>query len=564
MPDDPERSLPRHCPGSRERDDLELLLAGAYAPVRGFDEPGSVVTLTLPEELRDREVELTDPEGLPLATLARDGTVTALSPVDYGPFRRLHLAPDEAAARHSGRAVVPVHEPLTGQQLDELRDAGPLMLLAFSGTGTSSLSPVGLLRATLVAAELLPDAVVVAAPVPDHGDADADRSLRRRVADRYAQGHPVHRPSPAAEPAGFPDPVQQVIDFDRPPPDEQGLVVFFTGLSGSGKSTIARALVDHLLERGERTVTSLDGDVVRRHLSAGLTFSREDRETNIRRIGWVAAEIARHGGVAVCSPIAPFDETRQDVRRMVTDAGGRCVLVHVATPLAECERRDRKGLYAKARRGEITEFTGISSPYEEPADADLRLDTTGRSVAECLEEVLPLVERPAPDPGGATGSLDPADPFRVLFVCRANICRSAYLELAARERLGGDSVVEVSSAGTHGFTDSPMDEEIAGVLQQRGVDTDGFRSRPLTRSMVERADLVLTVEAQQRSFVLQEVPRAFRRVFTLGQYAHDTPRSYEEDDVADPYRRGREAAELAAARMDELLTRALARIEEER
>jgi sulfate adenylyltransferase len=165
-------------------------------------------------------------------------------------------------------------------------------------------------------------------------------------------------------------------------------VVFFTGLSGSGKSTLARALHDRLLEQGRRTVTSLDGDVVRRNLSAGLTFSREDRETNIRRIGWVAAEVSRHGGVAICSPIAPFDATRRQVRQYVEAAGGAFFLVHVATPLAECERRDRKGLYAKARRGEIPDFTGISSPYEEPADAAVRVDTTGRSIAECLGEVL--------------------------------------------------------------------------------------------------------------------------------------------------------------------------------
>jgi sulfate adenylyltransferase len=146
--------------------------------------------------------------------------------------------------------------------------------------------------------------------------------------------------------------------------------------------------MDRILEQGARTVTSLDGDVVRRNLSAGLTFSKEDRETNIRRIGWVAAEISRHGGLAVCSPIAPFDSTRQDVRGYVDDAGGAFFLVHVATPLEECERRDRKGLYAKARRGEIPEFTGISSPYEEPADADVRVDTTGRSIDEALEDVI--------------------------------------------------------------------------------------------------------------------------------------------------------------------------------
>jgi sulfate adenylyltransferase len=154
---------------------------------------------------------------------------------------------------------------------------------------------------------------------------------------------------------------------------------------------LAQALNDLVLEAGERTVTSLDGDVVRRNLSTGLTFSREDRETNIRRIGWVAAEIARHRGIAICSPIAPFDATRQQVRAMVEAAGGEFVLVHVATPLEECERRDRKGLYAKARAGEIPDFTGISSPYEEPLDATVRVDTTGRSIEDALADVLAVL-----------------------------------------------------------------------------------------------------------------------------------------------------------------------------
>ncbi|HWU33170.1 MAG TPA: adenylyl-sulfate kinase, partial [Marmoricola sp.] len=153
----------------------------------------------------------------------------------------------------------------------------------------------------------------------------------------------------------------------------------------------ARALNDVLLETGDRTVTSLDGDVVRRHLSTGLGFSREDRETNIRRIGWVGAEIARHGGIAICSPIAPFDETRKAVRAMTEAAGGDFILIHVATPLEECERRDRKGLYAKARAGEIPDFTGISSPYEAPDDADLTVDTTDRSIQDVLDEVLAVL-----------------------------------------------------------------------------------------------------------------------------------------------------------------------------
>ena len=128
--------------------------------------------------------------------------------------------------------------------------------------------------------------------------------------------------------------------------------------------------MDRLLKQGLRTVTSLDGDVVRRNLSAGLTFSKEHRELNVRRIGYVAAEVTRHGGVALCAPIAPYASVRAEVRAMV-EAHGRFVLVHVSTPLEACEARDRKGLYAKARRGEIPEFTGISDPYETPADADV-------------------------------------------------------------------------------------------------------------------------------------------------------------------------------------------------
>jgi sulfate adenylyltransferase len=166
--------------------------------------------------------------------------------------------------------------------------------------------------------------------------------------------------------------------------------VFFTGLSGSGKSTIARGLADLLVERGGRKVTLLDGDVVRRLLSAGLTFSRDDRDLNIRRIGYVAAEITRHGGVAICAPIAPYARTRAEVRRMV-DAAGDFVLVHVATPLEECERRDRKGLYAKARAGLIPEFTGISDPYEVPEDAELVLDTSELSPDEAVARVFGLL-----------------------------------------------------------------------------------------------------------------------------------------------------------------------------
>jgi sulfate adenylyltransferase len=226
---------------------------------------------------------------------------------------------------------------------------------------------------------------VVAAPLPAHADPETDHRLGQQVVANYATDGVLG----VSGEGGWPEEIATIVDQDQPGADERGFVVFFTGLSGSGKSTLAQALRDVVLEDGRRTVTSLDGDVVRRHLSAGLTFTRADRETNIRRIGWVAAEIARHRGIAICSPIAPYDETRKQVRQMVEDAGGEFVLVHVSTPLEECERRDRKGLYAKARAGEIPEFTGISSPYEEPDDAVVHIDTTGRTVEDALDELMP-------------------------------------------------------------------------------------------------------------------------------------------------------------------------------
>jgi sulfate adenylyltransferase len=176
----------------------------------------------------------------------------------------------------------------------------------------------------------------------------------------------------------------------RPPRSERGLVVFFTGLSGSGKSTLARALRDALAERGDRTASLLDGDLVRSLLSAGLSFSRADRDLNIARIGYVATEVARHGGIAICAPIAPYAQARQAVRRAVQEVGD-FLLVYVATPAEVCEARDRKGLYAKARAGLIENFTGVSDPYEVPDDADLIIDTSALTRAEALQAVLDLL-----------------------------------------------------------------------------------------------------------------------------------------------------------------------------
>lgn len=177
------------------------------------------------------------------------------------------------------------------------------------------------------------------------------------------------------------------------PRSSRGFTVFFTGLSGSGKSTIARALRIRLMERTGRAVTLLDGDRVRRHLSSELGFTREHRNLNILRIGWVAAEIARHGGIAICAPIAPYEAVRRQVRAMIESAGG-FILVHVATPLETCEARDRKGLYARARAGLVPQFTGVSDPYEPPPDAAVTIDTRDVSVeAACTAVVDALVSQ---------------------------------------------------------------------------------------------------------------------------------------------------------------------------
>ncbi len=178
----------------------------------------------------------------------------------------------------------------------------------------------------------------------------------------------------------------------RPPRHKQGFTVFFTGLSGSGKSTIANALMVKLMEMGGRPVTLLDGDVVRKNLSSELGFSKAHRDLNIRRIGYVASEITKNGGIAICAPIAPYSSTRRAVREEI-EAFGSMVEVHVATSLEECERRDRKGLYKLARAGKIKEFTGISDPYEAPVNAELVIDTENVDVDNCAHQVILKLEQ---------------------------------------------------------------------------------------------------------------------------------------------------------------------------
>jgi sulfate adenylyltransferase len=177
----------------------------------------------------------------------------------------------------------------------------------------------------------------------------------------------------------------------HPPRHLRGFTIFFTGLSGSGKSTIANALMTKLMEIGGRPISLLDGDIVRKNLSSELGFSKEHRDLNILRIGYVASEITKNGGIAICAPIAPYAHTRRAVRETISPYGG-FIEIHVATPLEVCEDRDRKGLYAKARAGIIREFTGISDPYEVPEAPEMVIDTTAISPDLAAHRVLVKLE----------------------------------------------------------------------------------------------------------------------------------------------------------------------------
>ncbi|MBS3820509.1 MAG: bifunctional sulfate adenylyltransferase/adenylylsulfate kinase [Planctomycetes bacterium] len=203
--------------------------------------------------------------------------------------------------------------------------------------------------------------------------------------DRLARGADI------PEWFSFPDVVSE-LRKSYPPRSKQGLTVFFTGLSGSGKSTVANVLLVKLLEMGGRPVTLLDGDIVRKNLSSELGFSKEHRDLNILRIGFVANEITKNGGIAICAPIAPYAHVRKQNRDLIGSSGGY-ILVHISTPLEVCEQRDRKGLYAKARSGIIKEFTGISDPYEEPDDADLKIDTADITPEEAAQQVILHLEK---------------------------------------------------------------------------------------------------------------------------------------------------------------------------
>jgi sulfate adenylyltransferase len=404
--------------------DLELRLV-----VPDVDLPPLEVSAPVDLAAGDR-LALRDGEGVLLADLTAAATVRTGEPV-LGALRgvRLPAHPDAAALRRTPAqlrtalepwdgavSVLATDRPLFTADLDHVADvarSGGVVVALLAG-GVAPTDPahharVAALRAGL--AELPPEVrdrvQLTVLPLP--GTADED--LLRAVLQAYGLRGDVTRPplagspgtaeidgaldaEPSADRSGSPGvgpaAVLQALRRVHPPRSEQGLTVFFTGLSGSGKSTVAGLLVVRLLERTGRSVLLLDGDRVRRHLTKGLGFSREDRDTNVLRIGWVAAQVSAAGGIAVCAPIAPYDATRRTVRATVEGVSPRAgfVLVHVATPLEECERRDRKGLYARARAGELPGFTGISDPYEVPEDAELTVDTTDRTPDEVVDEII--------------------------------------------------------------------------------------------------------------------------------------------------------------------------------
>lgn len=186
--------------------------------------------------------------------------------------------------------------------------------------------------------------------------------------------------------ATFPEVIRE-LHKAFPPPGKQGFTLFLTGLSGAGKSTIAKILYSRFQEIGDRPVTLLDGDIVRHNLSSELNFSKEHRDINVRRIGFVAGEITKNRGVAICAPIAPYSATRREIRSEIEKYGG-FIEIHIATPIEVCEKRDRKGMYAKARAGLIKGFTGVDDPYEIPENPELRIDTSEMSPEESAHQVL--------------------------------------------------------------------------------------------------------------------------------------------------------------------------------
>ncbi|MEQ6896919.1 adenylyl-sulfate kinase [Microbacterium sp. KR10-403] len=395
-----------------ELDILELALGGGI-PTPGLD------------DLPDGTV-LSDSENTPLARVEA-GTLTALKPFAHTPGPQwdpaVRVAPARLGAQMRDAVAIIIAEPPTRDDVGRLRASlngveQPILVVAPVSRGAVLAGHVGapgLTRAALDLADSLraeghnTRAVAVPWPVSPRGatlslaGVTLNDIVRRcgaawvrlvtenRTADedrRIADLPRVRRDAVDALYAPA-----QAVDVERAlaGAGHRGAVVLFTGLSGSGKSTVASALRGELEDDGIRT-TQLDGDEVRQFLSRGLGFDRASREANVERIGYVASLVAHHGGIAIAAPIAPFAGARRRVRELAETAGAVFVLVYISTPLEVCEARDRKGLYAKARVGEIPDFTGISSPYEVPDDADLVIDTSTVEIDDAVARVRALLE----------------------------------------------------------------------------------------------------------------------------------------------------------------------------
>ncbi|PQZ99219.1 adenylyl-sulfate kinase [Arthrobacter sp. MYb229] len=366
-------------------DVLELALGGLAEPgsvehalARHWPAAGGAGAQTLAGQ--NRHLLLADPDGTPLARLrlASGGDaagLVALAPAEHGAFRDLRVT----GPLRAERIVLFDHAPTPGQLL-QLRQQHPdladvTLLLVVStpeahGAGFATLMDQLCSAAQLIGARSGRHLIVP----PGFSPPELIARLSAVVLDDFRQGamHPDARP---------------------------GAVVLLTGLSGSGKSTLARAIQQQVHAHSRQRAVLLDGDEVRRYVSKGLGFSRAERETNVERIGWIAARISEAGGLAICAPIAPFAQARSTVRRLA-EAVGSFTLIHVSTPLEVCEQRDRKGLYAKARAGLIADFTGIDSPYEVPVQADLRLDLSQLSIEAATAQAMEVLPPELAGPGG--------------------------------------------------------------------------------------------------------------------------------------------------------------------
>ena len=379
---------------------LELIIGGLLGPIDGYCLPGAAPAawpfethLVVAELFADRvrvgeSVELTDPDGTPLAELlvaavrSRDdgradvaGGLRGLRRPEHGPARDLRLSASDDLWGSRVAVFDDVPDPADLLRVARHSDGRPIVLLGIGGSASGAARVTALVDVLRRCAGEIEEARVRYLPSPASGTSTNDRGIVDVVLSTLR--------------------ADEVLDFTRPSGERaseaaaDGLVVLFSGLSGSGKSTLARALAERLPSIGRRGVL-LDGDAVRRVVSAGLGFSAADREENLYRIGWVAARVAEGGGVAVCAPIAPFASSRERIRSMAEEVG-RFVLVYVSTPIEVCEQRDRKGLYARARAGELTDFTGVDSPYEEPVDADLVIDTSVTAIDDGVRAIIELI-----------------------------------------------------------------------------------------------------------------------------------------------------------------------------